>query len=128
MPAHRRVTLVGQKQHSEIGARRDRWRQHRAVHVGVAARLEEQRAPNVVVVLGHIAASLEHRRARQRRQPGGDDAQRLTRGVRVDCRDDPLEPHRSVSTATVPAASAAYTILDGPFNAQFLPGEYACNA
>ncbi len=73
MPAHRRVTLVRQEQHSEVSTGRDRWCQHRAVHVGVTAWLEEQRATNVVVVFGHVAASLEYRPARQRWQPSGDD-------------------------------------------------------
>jgi hypothetical protein len=79
------------------------------------------------VVIGHVAASLEDRRTWQWWQTGGDDAQRLARGVRVDCRDDPLEPHRSVSIAAIRAASAAYTILGGPFNARSLPGEYECS-
>ena len=66
---------------------RDRLGEHRAAHVGVAARLEHQRAAEVIGVPRHPVALLEHRPAARRRKAVDDEAQRLARRVRVDGAD-----------------------------------------
>ena len=48
--AHRAVALVVHEQHAGVGARRHRLGEDRAVHVGVAARLEHQRAAQMIRV------------------------------------------------------------------------------
>ncbi len=61
-----------------------RRRQEGAVHVGVAAWLEHQRAAQVIVVLTHELALLEDRRAFYRGEAGDDEPERLAGGVRID--------------------------------------------
>ena len=59
-------------------------REQRAVHVGVAARLEHQRPPQVVVVLADELALLEDGRAFHRGKAGDDEPQWLPGGVGID--------------------------------------------
>ncbi len=100
--AHRAIPLVGEEDDAVVGPGRRRRRQDRAVHVGVAARLEQQRPSDVVVVAGEHPPPLQQRRPRQRRHARRDDPQRLPRRVGVDRREDPVEPHRR----PLPAARA----------------------
>ena len=64
--------------------RRDRLGQQRAIHVGVAARLEHQRAAEMVEMLLRPGALVEHRLAFRAGQAFDDEAQRLAGGMRVD--------------------------------------------
>jgi hypothetical protein len=52
-----------------VGARRHRLGEDRAVHVGMTARLQHQRPPQMVRVAAHPRALLEHRLAARRRKP-----------------------------------------------------------
>ena len=67
---------------SESGALR--LGQERAVHVGVAARLEHQRRPQMVVVLLHPRTLLENRASLDGGKALDDEPERLAGGVRVD--------------------------------------------
>jgi hypothetical protein len=58
-----------------------------AVHVGVAARLEDEQPADVVELLLREAALLEDRGAAKRVDAAGDDPERLAGGVVVDCLD-----------------------------------------
>jgi hypothetical protein len=51
----------------------------------VSARLEHQRAPEMVGVLQQPRALLEHRSPARRRKTVHDEAQRFSGRVRVDC-------------------------------------------
>ena len=82
--AHRAVALVVHEEHAGVRAGRDRLGEERAVHVGMAAGLEHQRAPQVVGPLLHPVALLEHRPADRRGKAVDDETQRLAGGVRVD--------------------------------------------
>jgi hypothetical protein len=73
------------EQDAGMGARHHRLREDGPVHVRVAARLEHQRAAQVIGVTPHPLAPVEHRLATWRRESVDDQAQRLTGGVRVDC-------------------------------------------
>ncbi len=55
-----------------------------AVHVGVAARLVDEQAANVVDVLEGVAPLVEDRAAGQRVDAAGHDAERLAGRVVVD--------------------------------------------
>ena len=62
--------------------------QQRAVHVEVPARLEHQRAAQVVLVLPRPGAPLEHGGAPRSGPALGDQAERLPRRVGVNCPQD----------------------------------------
>jgi hypothetical protein len=74
---------------AEVAVGRHRLGGDRAVHVGMAARFEHDRAPQSVQVLARVAPLLEDRPARDRIDPTGDDAERLARSVRIEGRDAP---------------------------------------
>ena len=65
----------------------DRLGEKRAVHVGVPARLEHERAPQMIDVLLRPRALVEHRVAFRAGQPFDDEPERLAGGVRVDGAD-----------------------------------------
>ena len=67
--------------------RRHRLGEQRAVHVGVAARLEHQRAAQMIDVLLRPRPLVEHRRAFGARQPFDDETERLAGRVGVDGAD-----------------------------------------
>ena len=83
--AHRAVALVVHEQHAGVGARQHRLGQDRAVHVRVPARLQHQRAPQVIRVTPHPLTLLEHRLAARRREAVDDQAQGLAGCMRVNC-------------------------------------------
>ena len=87
MPAGGRVAGVVEEDDAEVGALVLRLGDEAAVHVGVAARLEDEQPPDVVEVLGGVAALVEDRPALERLDAAGDDAERLAAGVVVDRRD-----------------------------------------
>ena len=58
-----------------------------AVHVGMAARLEDEQPANVVEALERVATPVEDRGTAQRLDPARDDPERLATGVVVDRRD-----------------------------------------
>ena len=88
--ARRRVPLVVEEDDPEVGAVVVRRDDVAAVHVRVPARLEDEEPADVVEALSRVAPPLEDRRALERRDAGGDDAERLAAGVVVDR----LDPHR----------------------------------
>ena len=63
-----------------------------AVHVGVAARLVDEQAADVVDVLERVAPLVEDRAAGKRVDAAGDDAERLAGRVVVDRADLHYEP------------------------------------
>ena len=67
-----------------MGVARHRLGQQRAVHVGVAARLEDQCLAQVIEALHGPGALLEHGAAFRARQAVDDQPQRLAGRVRVD--------------------------------------------
>ena len=73
-----------QEQHAEITVVRHRLRWDRTVHIGVTAWLEEERPTQAIEVLARVAALLEDRRSRDRRQAVEDHSKRLASGVGVD--------------------------------------------
>jgi hypothetical protein len=75
------------EQQAGIGSRADGLGQQRAVHVGVPARLQQQRAAQRVGVLLQPGALLPHRLAGRGREAVDDEAQRFTGGVGVDRAD-----------------------------------------
>ena len=58
-----------------------------AVHVRVAARLEDEQPPHVVEALERVAALVEDRRAAERLDSAGHDPERLAARVVVDRAD-----------------------------------------
>jgi hypothetical protein len=82
--AHRAEALVVHEEDAGVRVGAFRVGQERAVHVGVAARLEHQHASQVVMLAQHLRAAFQDRGAAQGRDAGRHDAQRLTAGVRVD--------------------------------------------
>jgi hypothetical protein len=82
MAAHRAVAFVMQEEDVEVGGFRRR--DHRAIHVGVAARLEHQRRAQVIAIRAEPAAFFQHIAVGHTRYVGDDDAQRLAAGVHVD--------------------------------------------
>jgi hypothetical protein len=85
VPAHGAVALVVHEQHACVRARRHRLGEDRAVHVGMPARLQHQRPPQMVHVAAHPRALFQHRLAARRRKAIDDQPQRLAGRVRVDC-------------------------------------------
>ena len=83
---------------AEVGARRRSGGDDvAAVHVRVAARLEDEQPADVVEPLERVASLLEDRRAAQGLDPTRDDPERLAAGVVVDDLD---------ARATAPAQSS----------------------
>ena len=87
VPARGRVPLVVEEHDAEIGAVVVRRHDVAAVHVGVAARLEDQEAPEPIEPVAREAAPLEDRPALEGRHAARDDAKRLAARVVVDGRD-----------------------------------------
>src|SRR4051794_12780974 len=65
-------------------AGRHRLGENRAVHVGMPARFEHQRAAEMIRMPAHPLALLEHRRTARRRKALDDEPQRFAGGVRID--------------------------------------------
>ncbi len=82
--AHRAPALVVHEQHTGVRATRDRLGEDCAVHVGMSARLEHQRSAQVVDVLLRPRPFGQHGVAFGTWQPFDDQAERLSRRVRVD--------------------------------------------
>ncbi len=81
--AHRAVALVVHEQHGHVGVVAVRREQDRPVHVAMAARLVDDRPADLVGVLLHPLATVQHRHARHVREPAADDAQRLAGAMQV---------------------------------------------
>ena len=94
VPARRRVPLVVEEDDAEIGSVVVRRDDVAAVHVCVAARLEDEEAAEAVEVLAREAAAVEDRLALERRHAAGHDPERLAARVVVDDRD-PRRGHSS---------------------------------
>jgi hypothetical protein len=100
------------KEHdAEIGAAVLRLGDETAVHVGVAARLVDEQATDVVEVIAGEAALVEDRPALQRFDATGDDPERLAAGVVVDRGDGRQLPvkfgGRFSRKASTPSAKSA---------------------
>ena len=87
VPAHRAPALVVHEQDAGVPIVGDRLGEQRAVHVRVAARLQHQRAPEVIEPLHRPRTLVEHRRAFGRWDAVDDQPQRLAGRVRVDGAD-----------------------------------------
>ena len=87
VPAHRAVALVVHEQHAGVGTGALGARQQRAVHVGVAARLEHDRRAQMVVVFAQPFTTLEHRLALRLGKAVDNEPQRFPCGVRVQRSD-----------------------------------------
>ena len=82
--ARGRVARVVEEDDAEVGALVLRLRDEAAVHVGVAARLVDEQAADVVDVLEGVAALVEDRAAGKRVDAAGDDPERLAGRVVID--------------------------------------------
>jgi hypothetical protein len=69
--------------------------EERTVHVGVTARFEHQRSPEMVVMFAHPLAALQHRTAFDVREAVDDQAKRLACGVRVNRANRRHSEHRA---------------------------------
>src|SRR5471030_2030886 len=78
------VALVVHEDHAKIGGFTDGLREVTTVHVGVPARLEHERAANVVGVLLQPGATRDDGLARHLWQTARDDAKRLASGMNLD--------------------------------------------
>src|SRR6187431_2769887 len=99
VPARRRVAGVVEEHDAEIGALVVGLDDETAVHVGVAARLVDEKPSNVVELLERVTALFENRRAARRLDAGRHDPERLARGVVVDGADlhgSTLDEDRSI--------------------------------
>jgi hypothetical protein len=94
------------EQDAEIPIGGDRIGGDRAVHVGVAARLEHDRPAQTVEVLAGVAALLEHGHARDRIDAAGHNAERLAGRVRVERHQAPPAGRRLPVTHQAIAASS----------------------
>jgi len=72
------------EEHARVGAGGDRLGQDRAVHVGVPARFEHQRPPDVVGVFLHPRPLLEHGAALRGRIPFQDEPEGFAGGMGVE--------------------------------------------
>ena len=78
-----RVPGVVEEDRAEMGALVVAGQHEAAVHVGMAAGLEDEQLADAVVIAERRRAPLEHRRPLQQRCASGDDAKRLAGGVVV---------------------------------------------
>ena len=68
--AHGGVALIVDEQHCEVGARKIGLHRDHAIHVVVAARLEDQQLAQMVEVFAGVAALFQDRRTGDRRIAG----------------------------------------------------------
>ena len=102
--ARRRVARVVEEDDAEVGTLVLGLGHEAAVHVGVAARLVDQQAANIVGVFESVAPLVEDRAAEKRVDAAGDDAERLAGRVVVDRADTALragELRRALSRKAV---------------------------
>jgi hypothetical protein len=85
--AHRAPAFVVHEEHAGNGRRAHGLGQQRAIHVGMAARLEHQRPSQMIDVALGPGALVEHRLAFGTRKAVHNQAQRLTGRMRVDSPD-----------------------------------------
>jgi hypothetical protein len=76
------------EQHGEIGVGMIGLDQQCAVHAVMAARLQDQAAPQMVEALARLAPLVEQSLAREARPAVNDDARRLAAGMHLDGRQD----------------------------------------
>ena len=114
MAAHGGVALVVHEEHGHVGLAEIGLDRDHAVHVVMAARLEDEHAAEMVEPLARVAALLEDRLALHVRIAGADDAHGLAARVHLDGldRDRLVRGHgqrlwQSLGLAPVPLAPLA---------------------
>ncbi len=88
MAGHHAAAVVVEEENTGVGAGRDRFGEHGAAHVGMPARLEQERSPQPVGMARHPLPLFSHRPAGRRRKAFDHKTQRFARRVRVDCAND----------------------------------------
>ena len=84
VPARGAVAGIVKEDHAKICTGIVRGRDEAAIHIGVAARLVDEEASNVVDICGSPQPTLAYSRTADLRRALDDDPERLTSGVVVD--------------------------------------------